>query len=243
MTKRIGGAAFVVCALLLGGCDPKNVKISSDPDRWGELESEIKELIESDQRLFEQYMARHVVGVAFNNGSAGIPADMTIGKAIEEQKKVRIVQDSMSSGAVVAGGSSLISRADIEREINNAIKVTIREPRIVPEDVGRRRFSDWFGMSVDVRNQSGKTISGIKGAVVFEDVFGGTVSQIDLQLNEEIRAKSNGTFTSYGKYLNRYNKSDIRLRDADFAKLRVKFVPEIIAFSDGTRLNISDISS
>jgi len=235
-------AAIAAVAMGLAGCDPKRVQIPSDPDKWGNLEVHVKELNEDDQKLFAQYMARHVVGVAFDDRNAGIPDGMTIGKAIEAQKKVRIVQDNMgAAGGVLSEGGALISRTDIEREISNTVQVRVSGPHIVAEDNARGRFSDWFGMSVDVQNRSGKTILGIKGVVVVEDVFGVAVSRIDLQMNEEVAAGGRGKFDSYGKSLNRYNKSDVRLRSANFSKLRMRFQPEVIAFSDGTRLNLMDV--
>lgn len=83
----------ILCfALLLAACsDPHDTKVPADISKWHDtVKPALQKLTPEEQELFTQYVRRHTLG-AVMGGLIGdkadpIPEDMTIGKAIEEQR-------------------------------------------------------------------------------------------------------------------------------------------------------------
>lgn len=84
----------ILClALLLAACsgDPHDTKVPADMTKWSNsVKPSLQKLTPDERVLFSQYVIRHISGAA-EAGLTGdkadpIPDDMTIGKAIEEQR-------------------------------------------------------------------------------------------------------------------------------------------------------------
>lgn len=80
-------------AFLLAGCggDPHDTRVPADISKWSSsVKPALQKLTPDEQALFTQYVRRHTLGAAeggMNGDKADpIPEDMTIGKAIAEQR-------------------------------------------------------------------------------------------------------------------------------------------------------------
>jgi hypothetical protein len=79
-------------ALLLVACsDPYDTKVPTDISKWSEtVKPSLQKLKPEEKLLFSQYAIRHMGGSAvaglIGDKADPIPEDMTIGKAIEEQR-------------------------------------------------------------------------------------------------------------------------------------------------------------
>jgi len=84
--------AILCFALLLVACgDPHDTKVPTDISKWSEtVKPSLQKLKPEEKVLFSQYAIRHMAGTAVGGLIGGktdpIPDDMTIGKAIEEQR-------------------------------------------------------------------------------------------------------------------------------------------------------------
>jgi len=84
--------AILCFALLLVACgDPHDTKVPTDISKWSEtVKPSLQKLKPEEKVLFSQYAIRHMAGAAVGGLIGGkadpIPEDMTIGKAIEEQR-------------------------------------------------------------------------------------------------------------------------------------------------------------
>jgi hypothetical protein len=78
-------------ALLLAACgDPHETKVPTDISKWSStVKPALQKLTPEEQALFTQYVRRHTIGAAgglIGDKADPIPQDMTIGKAIAEQR-------------------------------------------------------------------------------------------------------------------------------------------------------------
>ena len=78
-------------ALLLVACgNPHDTKVPADISKWsGTVKPALQKLTPEEKVLFSQYAIRHIDGAPagyIGNKADPIPEDMTIGKAIEEQR-------------------------------------------------------------------------------------------------------------------------------------------------------------
>ncbi len=80
--------ATLCFALLLVACgDPHDTKVPADISKWSETVKPALQKLKPEERvLFSQYAIRHMAGAAGGDKADPIPEDMTIGKAIEEQR-------------------------------------------------------------------------------------------------------------------------------------------------------------
>lgn len=76
----------ICLALLLVACssgDPHDTKVPTDVSKWSSaVKPSLQKLTREEKILFSQYAIRHTVGA----DADPIPQDMTIGRAIEEQR-------------------------------------------------------------------------------------------------------------------------------------------------------------
>lgn len=85
--------AIFCFAFLLAGCggDPHDTKVPADISKWSTVvKPALQKLTPDEQALFAQYVRRHTAWVAeagpIGDKADPIPEDLTIGKAIEEQR-------------------------------------------------------------------------------------------------------------------------------------------------------------
>ena len=80
-------ALSLLIAVMLAGCNNHyDQRIPADLSKWEtELKPHVAKLPEEEQKLFASYAIRVTMTQAF--GGKGIPEDMTIGGAIEEERK------------------------------------------------------------------------------------------------------------------------------------------------------------
>ena len=83
----------ILClAILLAACsgDPHDTKVPTDISKWSKaVKPSLQKLTHEEKTLFSQYAIRHTAGAAdgyIGSKSDPIPEDMTIGKAIAEQR-------------------------------------------------------------------------------------------------------------------------------------------------------------
>ena len=97
---------FIFCfALLPIACgDPHDTRVPIDITKWRDtVKPSLKKLTPEEQELFTQYVRRHTV-LADEVGLHGdiadpIPEDMTIGKAIKEQRDYIATQQALDAKA------------------------------------------------------------------------------------------------------------------------------------------------
>jgi hypothetical protein len=76
--------AILLLVASVGCSNPKNTKIPQDLAKIDTIKASVDKLTPEEKELFGSYLMMRMLGTAGPN--KGIPAGMTIGKAIEEQR-------------------------------------------------------------------------------------------------------------------------------------------------------------
>ncbi len=92
--------AIFYFALLLVACgDPHDTKVPTDISKWSSsVKPSLQKLTPEERVLFSQFVIRHLSAAADASNASPIPEDMTIGKAIEEQRNYMAQQQAKESG-------------------------------------------------------------------------------------------------------------------------------------------------
>ena len=95
---------FCLASLLVACGDPHDTKMPADISKWSTtVKPSLQKLTPEEQALFTQYVRQHTI-LADEVGLHGdkvdpIPEDMTIGKAIAEQRNYAAKQQAIESKA------------------------------------------------------------------------------------------------------------------------------------------------
>ena len=226
----------VACVLSLAACSSKGTVIPQDPAKWNQLKDATKQLSDTDRRLFAIYMARVSVAGALAGGKPNIPAGMTIGQAIEDQKKFEADQAKSETDAAILRAKVAAQRAAAEAALNRVALITLVSKTYVPKDIYRERFNDNLAMVLAIKNNSAKDIAGIKGTLRFEDMFGAEIKTVSLSFDGGVKAGQTVSTSDYSLELNQFEQSDTQVAQTDLAKMKVTFHPEMIVFADGSKM-------
>lgn len=239
---------LVLGAVALMGCsNPKDTPLPADLAKMESLKPALEKLTQEERELVAAYVVRQTMGAALGGllggkPSAGIPEGMTIGKAIDDQRKF-----AAEAKAEEARQQALKAKLAAEREaalkpMLEAVTVTLVSKKLAEE----RGYS---GMVMDeklevtfgYKNNTIKDISGVKGRVVVKDLFGDEIS--GFQISNDATIKAGATTTWTGSRSLRFSlggNKDRKLAELPDDKFKVHWEPQVIVFADGTKLAVPD---
>ena len=97
-------------------------------------------------------------------------------------------------------------------------------------------YSDWISMSFKFTNNTDKDLKAMKGAVVFEDLFGEEWMRIGLTVNDPIPSKETFLWEGLIDY-NMFNDQHQKLRSSKVGDVVVSYDLSQILYSDGERVS------
>lgn len=236
---------FVACLFLAACNSAKNTPIPQNVENMDALKPAMEDLSPEERDLVAAYILRHTVGAQMRGlmgggDSSGIPSGMTIGKAIEEQRKFLADQKAEEAKQAALKAALQAKRDAALKVMRDAVTVTLVSKSIQTE----RGFS---GIVMDenlvvvfgYKNNTPKDIAGVKGYISVQDLFGDELSGFAISNDTTIPAGKSTTWT--GSRSVRFamgNNQDRKLADLGDSKFKVVWNPEVIIFSDGTRLEM-----
>lgn len=241
--KRFCFIFFAVLPLLSSCSDLRDRPLHELED--GELK---EELSAAEFELVQGYMMRQV-GDAFRDGMAAafsgaemkppqIDSTMTIREILEAEKKarhddsVRVVQEQKAAAEAEARRKAEIAR------LRQTVILTPLSKGFVDEDIYKGRFDAYVTLRVALKNDSNKEISGVKGTIQVMDKFEDEVIQLSYKYDKKIPAGERVTEMGYYEY-NQFIDSHQAFRGLDLESMKIEWIPEMILFSDGTKLELS----
>jgi hypothetical protein len=238
-------AIFTMAILLTAaGCgDPKDQKIPTSSDQWKQDEDfrgAIEKLSQEERELLTEYLFR--AGMAESFGGS-IP-DISIGDAIENQRehRRRKAEEAAAEEAEEKRQEELARAAQEERErkieeARKALTVAVATLDFEEHNFRRGTYEDKFNITIVLKNNTDKDMSGVKGTVVFADMFGDVIKQMGVAVDSEIPAGKHITWSGSFGY-NQFMDADKKLRATAFEKLKITWLPEVYVYSDGTKTSI-----
>ncbi len=112
--------------------------------------------------------------------------------------------------------------------------VAVTDKKVVPSDMHAHRFSDEIAIAVAFQNKSAKTLWGVKGTLVFKDIFGDLIKTPASRSTAESVPDRRTCGTD--RWINQFRAADVKLAQTPQDKLKVTWEPDTYLFSDGTSL-------
>jgi hypothetical protein len=232
-------AIIVVVCLAVGGYfllpkPAKNTVIPKDVDKWDStLKPAMERLSEEDRRLAAAYMVRAKIGEAFGAKNSMLDG-ITVGKAIDEEKKFEQEQAKQEAEAKALAAKVKAEKEALAAEIQETLTVAL-----VNKGVSKGDFSENITAEFAYENKGTKDIEGFKGVAEFYNMFGDKIYSVNLAYEKGLPVGKSITWKGSMHY-NQFMNEDQKFRDTPMEKLTFTFVPEMIVFSDGTRLSVKE---
>ena len=209
-------AALLSATLLLSGCsDPKNVKLPQSAGEFKDFQSKIEKLEGEDKRLINEFVGENFLAMSIGN----VPSDMTVGDAIAMQKE----QEDKARAKEAAKQSAL-------KAMNDVIDV-----EYVHHDKFERAGYPAYQFTVEMTNKQAKPIIGVKGRLIFKDLFGEDVGNIGVEAKTTLEK-------GQPRYAETISIPSLTQGDSfksgSYEPENVRFEPEVIVFADKTTLSL-----
>ncbi len=94
-------------------------------------------------------------------------------------------------------------------------------------------YQDSISMSLELTNNSGKELDGVKGTIRIQDLFGDHIKSIGISYDDGLKISEVKLYSVYLEY-NQFIDSDIELRNIDLAKMNYEWEVETLVYTDGT---------
>jgi len=234
---------FSLLVGLVSCTEPQEYKIPTDSDQWQQDEGfkeAIKKLSDDDKKLLTAYLMRAGMAEAFGT----TPPERTIGEGIQNQKDwlAQRAAEEAAEAEEQAKQEALAKKVEEERqaalaEARKALTMAVTSMTFVPSDAYAGRYQDSFSLSIGLQNNTEKDMSGIKGTVVFADMFDTEIKRVTLSVDDGIPAGQTIRWEGNLGY-NQFMDDDVKLRNTELAKMKITWEPEIYLFTDGSKMEI-----
>lgn len=210
-------AAVLSATLLLSGCskDPLSVELPTSAQNMGELEKYAGKLEGENKRLFSEFMNDNALAMVFGN----TPEGMTIGEAIEYQRKEEIAYKLANP-----------SKQEVVDSMNKVLDVIYVS--YTTFDNGGQTAYDF---KIKLKNKQEKPIVGIKGEMIFKDASGKKVGNIDIERKDLINPNSEIYIQ-----LRTFPIGEYSFTQGFYPSKQVSFDPYVVLFDDGASLSIAN---
>jgi len=233
-----------LCSIVLVACSgPKDTPLPRELDKMDTIKPAMEKLTAEERELVANYILRHTIGAKLGglfggNEGPGIPEGMTIGKAIEEQRKFKADAAIEEAKQQALKAKLQAVREAAQKQMRNAVTVTLVSKKLAVEHgysgiVTDENLQVVFGY----KNNTDKDVAGVKGYVSVKDLFGEEISGFLISNDKTLPAGQSTTWT--GSRSVRFflgNNNDRKLAELGDDKYTVVWEPEMIVFKDGTKL-------
>lgn len=232
---------FPILALLLAcSTNPHEAALPPDFQTWTsdtEFQELAKQLPEEEKKLLLAFGVRQGVAEAF--GQDVDVTGLTIGDAIERQRTW-----AQKQAAEEAEKKRIAEEARQKKEaaltrLREAVRIEVFEKTFVKADYRRGIISDQINVSLVFENKTERPVAGVKGTVVFEDLFGDVVKRINLSYDDGIPAQETATWRGSIRY-NQFMDGDTKLAQTPLEKLSTRWEPEAVVFEGGTTWTLEE---
>lgn len=224
----------ILFVLVLVGCSgPKDKIVPADMGTWDtELKSSVDKLTDEDKKLFLGFVVRAKLGEVF--GGNGIEEGLTIGKAIDKQKEWIEERKQKEEESRLLKEQIEAERAALRKQVDDLLTVAILQLKLVEESYIKNQHFE-----IGFQNKGKKDILGIKGSIKFIDIFDKEVGAVGFSYDDGLAAGASGTWHGVRSY-NQFMPAHIAVANLEEGKYTTRFEPEMIVFTDGTKLQIKE---
>lgn len=237
MRVRVSLFALIACTLVACS-NPHDAPVPSDMSKWDtELKPAIQKLPEEEKELLAGYLMRMKMSEAFGGGPPKV--GLTVGTAISEQKKWVEEQKAKEAEAKALKEKIEAERAALKKTVDGTLTVAVVELKLQKANYQAGTYSDSQVIRLALQNKGTKDIKGVKGDIKFIDIFDKTVGTIGFGYDDGIPAGKTKTWVGSRDY-NQFLPEHKAIANLEEGKYTTRFEPEIIIFTDGSKLKVSE---
>ncbi len=233
---KIGGVVIALAVLyyVFFYQNPRNAIVPTDWQTNEEFTKTAKHLDETDKKLLVQALVRDGLAKLFNRPAIVAPG-MTVGELIAKQKDFVDGQTQQDAKA-----------AEVKKEVDAKTEAAVDEINkdVIVSFISKRNttsgYSEFIELQRAYKNDSGKDIAGIKGVMVFKDIFGDKIIAIKDSMDHTIKAGETYVMKGYGLDYNQFMPEHQKLYNTGFDKIKFVYVPQAIVFTDGTKITLPE---
>lgn len=235
---------ILLCSIVIAACSgPKDTPLPRELDKMDTIKPAMEKLTAEERELAAGYIMRHTIGAKLGGlfggkEGPGIPEGMTIGKAIEEQRKFKADAAIEEAKQQALKAKLQAEREAAQKQMREAVTVTLVSKKLAVEHgysgiVTDENLQVVFGY----KNNTDKEVAGVKGYVSVKDLFGEEISGFLISNDTTIPAGQSTTWTGSRSVRFSLGKNkDRKLAELGDDKYSVVWEPEMIVFKDGTKL-------
>lgn len=228
----------VLLTVMLLACttNPLDTPLPSDVKVWKEdtkVTQAADKLSEEDREALHGYAVRHLLVEAF--GGQPDPVPSTIREAVSSQRAFLNRKADEEAAAEALAAKQRKENEEKMEHLKAAVTVALVDKEFRDIDVDQRIYQSRVAARLVFKNNTEKAIDGIKGTVVFLDVFDTPIKQVSLAYDQGIPAGGQKEWVGEIAY-NRYKEEDRKLATVSMDKVKISWLPELLLFSDGSKL-------
>lgn len=142
---------------------------------------------------------------------------------IEEEQKTNEIKQNLQ-----VPGETLNQESNQE---NNDVEVTLIDKGFQEGDIYSGSFMDQVTIDLKFKNKTDNKVIGVKGELVFYDVFSDEVKRINISYDEPIEPNNSNTWKGAVEH-NEFISSDVKFKDLSIDTLKYHWELEKIVYSD-----------
>lgn len=236
---------ILLSSIVLTACSgPKDTLLPRELDKMDTIKPAMEKLTAEERELAAGYIMRHTItaelgGLFGGKEGPGIPEGMTIGEAIEEQRKFKADAAIEEAKQQALKAKLQAEREEAQKQMREAVTVTLISKELAAEH-------GYSGMVTDenlrvvfgYKNNTDKEVAGVKGYVFIKNLFGEKISGFLISNDTTIPAGQSTTWTVSRSVMFSLlgGNNDRKLAELSEDKYKVVWEPEMIVFKDGTKL-------
>lgn len=234
--RRFASVLAMFLILVVCACGVKSKKIT-ESNKESVFHEAADKLSDEERGLLTAYFARSALAASFGATNEDRPqvVGKTIGQVITDQR-IWVAQQQLREAAAKREAAEAKAREEaMAAAMRQAVKVTLTSKEFEASDWQAGRAGDRITAEAMIQNTGSKDISAFRGFLVLTDSFGDRIAQLGIKHEATIKAGQSAGWSG-SKRFNQFIDEDVKLRNADLAKVKVEWRPTTILFTDGTRV-------
>jgi len=232
-------------ALLAACSNPHDTPLPKDLAGMESIKPVLDKLNSEEKEMLGGYVVRQTIGAslgaAFGVKTGPIPADMTIGKAIADQREFIRKQRAEEEQQKIAREKAEAERKTLAEQIKQIIgarlaAVSLHKATFRDGDVHSR-----INFTFEFENKGLKDITGIKGIATFRDRFGDAISMVPFKMEQSVPVGQT-VKVRLAKDYNQFSDTDRKLSSLDAQTVTFELSPEVVLFKDGSRFDVPAVA-
>lgn len=232
---KIKTVAIIISMLILTACtDPKSYQINSLTSE--QKQEVLNKLNDEEKGLYVSFIMRQAFIETFGKEEdKQLLKTITVGQAIQKQKEWIVQQKEEEKAQAALKAKVEQEKKAFQENIKSIISLALVDKKNIDGEYGQK----YVLIEMALENKGKKDIEGIKGVVKISDIFDEKIINSSFSYDEGIPA---GSIAKYNPSIriNQFMSEHKMLWTTDFKKMKVTIEPEIIIFTDGTKLEIKE---